>query len=50
MRANPENDFDFVDFGAPTPTYIELMEIAPLESMGGNYNKAASSYKPYELR
>jgi len=29
VRANTENDFDFVDAGAATPTYIELMRRCP---------------------
>jgi hypothetical protein len=46
---NDENDLDFVDAGAATPTYIELMEIAPLENVGGSYTSASSSYKPYDF-
>jgi hypothetical protein len=49
IQPNPENDFDFVDRGAKKPTYIELMEIAPLKNVRGSYSEAPSSYKVYEF-
>jgi hypothetical protein len=45
----PQNDFDFVDCGASKPTYIELMEIAPLETTIGGYSQAANIYNAGEL-
>jgi hypothetical protein len=49
IQPNQENDFDFVDLGAKRPTYIELMEIAPLENIRGSYNEAPASYKVHEF-
>lgn len=49
IRPRPENDFDFVDVGAVRPTYLELMEIAPLEKVNGSYDGAPSSYRSYDF-
>jgi hypothetical protein len=46
---NPENDFDFIDRGVRKPSYIELMEIAPLENIHSSYDKAPSSYNVYDF-
>jgi hypothetical protein len=49
VRPNPECGFDFTDFAATIPTYVELMEIAPLEGTGGSYATAPGSYRTYEF-
>jgi hypothetical protein len=49
IQPNQENDFDFIDQGAKRPTYIELMEIAPLENVSGSYDEAPSAYNAYSF-
>ena len=47
-----QNKSDDLDFTISTQTgkkYLELMEIAPIESLRGSYDLSSSSYKPYEL-
>jgi hypothetical protein len=46
---NRQNDFDFSVETAEGPKFLELMEIAPLENLHGSYDKAPSSYKPYDF-
>ncbi|MCH8081313.1 MAG: hypothetical protein IID52_02875 [Proteobacteria bacterium] len=46
---NQENDFDFTletEFG---DEYLDLMEVAPLEKIGGSYEAASSSYNHGEM-
>lgn len=49
LARNELDDFDFTVMTHNGPKYIELMEIAPLEHLGESYNKAHSSYKPYDF-
>jgi hypothetical protein len=46
---NQQNDFDFTIDTSEGKKYLELMEIAPLENLRGSYDRAPSSYKPYEF-
>ena len=48
-KLNKTDDFDFTLSTHTEKKYLELMEIAPLESLRGSYELAPSSYKPYEL-
>lgn len=48
-KQNPQNDFDFSVETSEGPKFLELMEIAPLENLCGSYDKAPSSYKPYDF-
>ena len=46
---NPENNFDFT---IPTPSgeeYLDLMEIAPLDIVGGTHETAPASYMSGEF-
>lgn len=51
LKQNPIDDFDFIDAAAAAaePTYLELMEIAPLEDVSGGYSGARSSYRSYDF-
>lgn len=49
LERNQLDDFDFTVTTHSGPKYIELMEIAPLEHLGGSYNNTPGSYKPYDL-
>lgn len=49
ITKNQENDLDFLIETSKGKKFLELMEIAPLEGLGGSYDKAPSSYKPYDL-
>ncbi len=47
-----QNELDDFDFSLTTPSgnkYLELMEIAPLEHLGGSHAKAPNSYKSYDF-
>lgn len=46
---NPEDDFDFTLRTRSGKEYLELMEVAPLEHLGGSYDAAAASYNHGEL-
>lgn len=46
---NPQNDFDFSVGTNEGGKFLELMEIAPLENLRGSYEKAPSSYRPYDF-
>ena len=46
---NPENDYDFTLPTISGLEYLELMEVAPLEGVGGSYQKASGSYNHGEL-
>jgi hypothetical protein len=46
---NSENHFDFNITTPRGPTYLELMEAAPLELIKGGYTNAKASYKPYDM-
>lgn len=48
-KQNHQNDFDFSVVTTEGPKFLELMEIAPLENLRGSYDKAPSSYKPYDF-
>ncbi len=48
-KQNNQNDFDFSVKTTEGPKFLELMEIAPLENLRGSYEKAPSSYKPYDF-
>ena len=48
-KQNQQNDFDFSVGTTDGPKFLELMEIAPLENLRGSYDKAPSSYKPYDF-
>lgn len=48
-KQNRQNDFDFSIGTTEGPKFLELMEIAPLENLRGSYDKAPSSYKPYDF-
>lgn len=48
-KQNHQNDFDFSIGTTEGPKFLELMEIAPLENLRGSYDKAPSSYKPYDF-
>jgi len=45
-QSNDENDFDFTVNFQGRKTFLELMEIAPLN---GPYDKAPSMYKPFDF-
>ena len=46
---NSQNDFDFSAETNEGRKFLELMEIAPLENLRGSYEKAPSSYRPYDF-
>ena len=46
---NSQNDFDFSIETAEGRKFLELMEVAPLENLRGSYEKAPSSYRPYDF-
>jgi hypothetical protein len=46
---NPESDYDFTLQTVSGTEYLELMEVAPLEGVGGSYQKAPGSYNHGEL-
>ena len=46
---NPESDYDFTLRTVSGTEYLELMEVAPLEGVGGSYKKAPGSYNHGEL-
>jgi len=46
---NPESDYDFTLPTVSGTEYLELMEVAPLEGVGGSYQKASGSYNHGEL-
>lgn len=49
VQQNKLDDFDFSLNTSSGKKALELMEIAPLENLRGSYEKAPSSYKPYEF-
>ena len=49
LRRNSLDDYDFTDIGATRLTHLELMEMAPMESTGGGYYGAPSSYNSYDF-
>lgn len=46
---NPENSFDFTLPTAHGEQYLDLMEVAPLEGIGGSYKKAQDYYNHGKL-
>jgi hypothetical protein len=46
---NPEDDFDFTLPTKSGKEYLELMEVAALDHVGGSYNAAPASYNHGEL-
>jgi len=46
---NLESDYDFTLKTVSGTEYLELMEVAPLEGVGGSYQKAPGSYNHGEL-
>ena len=46
---NPESDYDFTLKTVSGTEYLELMEVAPLEGVGGSYQNAPGSYNHGEL-
>ena len=49
VKQNPQDDFDFTLTGCGNGKHLELMEIAPLEHLRGTYDKAPTSYRPYDF-
>lgn len=48
-RQNKQDDFDFTLETIEGKKALELMEIAPLEHLRGQYNQAPEQYKPYDF-
>lgn len=49
LKANTIDDWDFVIKADGEEKWLELTEIARLEHIGGNYERAPSSNNPYEF-
>jgi hypothetical protein len=49
IRRNRIDDFDFTVEAPHSVRYLELMEVAPLEGIGGSHHAASGTFRPYDL-